>query len=87
MAEVPLCFDVQSTGVSNREFFILNEFGIERWREHMRGKDIPKMRCAWEAGRTKMTSTINEELYRIEMLFGTLSGRTTRNRGGGNEGR
>ena len=47
----------------------------------MRGGDIPKTRCAREEGRTKMTSTIREELYRIGMLFTTLSGRTTRDRG------
>ena len=53
----------------------------------MRGEDIPKTRCAREEGRIKMTGTIGEELYRMGMLFGTLSCRTTRDRRGGNEGR
>ena len=52
----------------------------------MRGWDIPKTRCAREEGRIKMTRTIGEELHRIGMLFSTFTGRTTRDRGRGNEG-
>ena len=43
----------------------------------MPGEDIPKTRCAREEGRIKMSGTIGGELYRMRMLFGTLSGRTT----------
>ena len=53
----------------------------------MRGDDIPEKRCAREEARIKMTSTIDGELYRIRMLFSTLSGRTARHQGWGKEGR
>ena len=60
------------------------DFGIEYWREHMRGENISKTRCAREEGRIKIkTGTVSEDLYRIGMSFSSLSGCTTRDRRGG----